>query len=79
MPDLCQLLREKEIAIERVRREIEALRLVSNLLYDEGDFTPNTLDSGLAREKASGVLRLVDERGESFIAVAGLVHTVRKA
>jgi hypothetical protein len=39
MRDLYQLLREKELAIIRIRQEIEALRSIIPLLADEGDAT----------------------------------------
>ena len=35
MKDIYQLLREKEADVERVRREIEAMRLTISLLEDE--------------------------------------------
>ena len=37
MKDIYELLRQKEVGIERVRKEIAALRLVAPLLSDEGD------------------------------------------
>jgi hypothetical protein len=44
MQDVYAVLREKELAIERVRREIEALRVVCQLLAkEEGDFRRNTM------------------------------------
>jgi len=35
--DIYQVLREKELVIERVRGEVEALRSVVHLLAEEGD------------------------------------------
>ncbi len=35
MKDACELLREKEAAVVRLRREIEALRCVIPLLLDD--------------------------------------------
>lgn len=37
MKDLYELLRQKEAAIERVRKEIAALQFVAPLLTDDGD------------------------------------------
>ena len=37
MKDIYQVLREKELAIERLRNEIAALRSVIPLLAEEGD------------------------------------------
>jgi len=65
MQDVYEVLREKEIAIERVRREIEAMRSVLHLLNDESDSTPNTLESG-SEEKAD----VVSSAGESEDALA---------
>lgn len=66
MQDVYEVLREKEIAIERVRREIEALRLALPLLNDEGDSTTNTLESGISEEKAE----VFSPAGESEDALA---------
>ena len=45
MRSIQEVLEEKSIAVERVRREIEALRLVAELLADEGE---STWSAGLA-------------------------------
>lgn len=45
MPHFDEVLKEKEVAIEKLRVEIDALRLVCPLLHDDGDFNP-TFDSG---------------------------------
>src|ERR1700751_1929767 len=37
MRDVYEVLRAKEILIDQLRREVEALRLVAPLLNDEGD------------------------------------------
>lgn len=66
MRDVYEVLREKETAIERVRREIEALRVVLHMLNDEGDSTPNTLKSSIREEKAD----VVSPVGESEDALA---------
>jgi hypothetical protein len=62
MRDLYSVLREKEIAIERLRREIEVLRSVCNSLFSEGDFRANILVSRLGREEETVDLELSGER-----------------
>lgn len=37
MKDAYEILRQREVAIERVRKEIAALRFVAPLLTDDGD------------------------------------------
>jgi hypothetical protein len=37
MKDIYEILRQKELAIERVRKEIAALQVVVSLLADDGD------------------------------------------
>ena len=37
MKDVYETLRQKEVAIERVRKEIAALQFVAPLLADDGD------------------------------------------
>jgi hypothetical protein len=66
MQDVYEVLREKEIAMERVRREIEAMRSVLHLLIDESDSTPITLESGISEEKAD----VVSSAGEGEDAIA---------
>ena len=48
MRDIQQLLREKEEAIEQVRREVEALRSVTPLLSESGIFIPQSFVYGKA-------------------------------
>lgn len=43
MKDLFQVLRQKELDIERVRKEIEALHFVIPLLAKEADWIENGL------------------------------------
>lgn len=43
MKDLFQVLRKKELDIERVRKEIEALHFVIPLLAEEADWIENGL------------------------------------
>jgi hypothetical protein len=56
MRDVYQVLKEKERAIERVRREIEALRLVSHLLADEEDLESNVSASGTGTDGRAGIV-----------------------
>ena len=48
MRNFHEVLREKKSAVERVRREVEALRLVIPLLSEEGDSRWNTAARALA-------------------------------
>ncbi len=50
MPQVWEVLRQKEIAVERVRREVEALRLVCPLLDDGLSSTLDNLQSSIERE-----------------------------
>ena len=45
MKDLSQVLRQKEMAIERVRNEIKALRFVIPLLAEDADLIERELAS----------------------------------
>ena len=77
MRDLYQVLTEKEIAIERLRREIQVLRSVRNSLYDEADFRPDTLGSRLGEEEETVDLRLSGERENALAQIRGrLVGTL---
>jgi hypothetical protein len=42
MKDLYQVLRQKELAMEQVRKEIEALRFVTPLLSEDTEADKNT-------------------------------------
>lgn len=80
MRDVYEVLREKEIAIERVRREIEALRSVCYLLCDEGDSTSHGFESGVERKEESDVLILAKERQDALAQIrARLVDTRPKS
>lgn len=52
MRDVYELLREKENALERVDREIEALRLVAPLLTDDTDTGPVLATAPAVRDVA---------------------------
>jgi hypothetical protein len=45
MKDLYQVLREKELDVERIRKEIEALRVVTSMLSEDSDADKNTKPS----------------------------------
>lgn len=67
--DVYEVLKEKEIAIKRVRREIEALSLVCHLLHLEGDSTADAVESGVEQEEKSYALRLAGEREEALARI----------
>ena len=48
MKDLYQVLRQKELALEQVRKEIEALRFVTPLLLEDTEADNNNRPSLLA-------------------------------
>ena len=60
MQDVYAVLKQKEIAIERVHREIEALRLVSHIMESEKNFGMDsiriTLESSIAAEEKTQVV-----------------------
>ena len=66
MRDVYAVLKEKEIAIERVRREIEALRLVCKMIESEKDSGVDsiriTLASSMEPEERTDVVSTVDEK-----------------
>lgn len=73
MPQVDEVLKEKQLAIERLTQEIEALRLVCPLLQDDVDFRSNNaephddssvirLGSGITFEKNPDILGPADER-----------------
>ena len=70
LQDIYELLREKEIALESVRQEVEALRLACPLLLDECD-TPRTSGAGLEQEQESNV---VVQRSDDRAASLALIH-----
>ena len=53
MKDLYQVLRQKELALEQVRKEIEALRFVTPLLSEDTEADNNTRTSLLAAPSQS--------------------------
>ena len=60
--NVYEVLKEKESAIERVRREVEALRLVSDLLVDQGDPKPNTFALGASPETNIDIVQPTKKR-----------------
>ena len=66
MRDVHKVLREKKTAIKRVRREIEALRLVCQMMESEKDSPVDsiriTLESSVEREEKTDVVSPADER-----------------
>ena len=53
MKDLYQVLRQKELAMEQVRKEIEALRFVTPLLSEDTEADKNSRPSLLASPSQS--------------------------
>lgn len=72
--DIYEVLKEKEIALARVRREVEALRLVCTLLCDEGDSTPITLKSAIKLREKREVVRRVDGRADERAAALAQIR-----
>ena len=71
MRHVYEVLKEKEIAIEQLRREIDALRFVCQMLHSDDDSTPDTSESGGERsnvelEEKTGLLRRADEKEVSL-------------
>jgi hypothetical protein len=65
--DIFEVLREKEAAIERVRREVKALRLVTPLLAHASPSIPQPAVSREARTEP------VSQEGEALRTVAPLL------
>jgi hypothetical protein len=68
MKDLSQVLSQKEMAIERVRKEIKALKLVIPLLAEDADW----IEHGLASSPSVSQLR-----GAGTAGVKGQPRTER--
>jgi hypothetical protein len=69
MRDVQEVLRAKESAVERVRREVEALRLVTLLLADDADGGWDTcLRSAVTAEETHKVASLCADETENFPA-----------
>jgi len=57
-----EVLSEKEMAIKRLRREIDALRLVCQMVHEEGDSSPNACDSRVEGEDDTEAVRRAHEK-----------------
>ena len=57
MKDLSQVLEQKKIELERVRREIKALRFVIPLLAEDEDWIEHGLTSPVLQFRESGPAR----------------------
>lgn len=69
MRDVQEVLRAKKSAVERVRREVEALRLVTLLLADDADSGWDTcLQSTVTAEETDKVVFLCADETEDFPA-----------
>lgn len=65
MRHVYEVLKEKEIAIERLRREIDALRFACQMLQGEDDSAPDDSHgehSSTELEDKTGLLARIDER-----------------
>ncbi len=75
MRNIYELLKEKETAVERVHREVEALRLACRLLHDEGELTPYAFEPGIEEENSDGSLLsgpgIVDSGGKGIEEPSG--------
>lgn len=70
MQDIYEVLREKEAAIEQVRREIEILRLACPLLADEADSAAMILSTGMELgEENNAAVRPSDESAAASIPI----------
>jgi hypothetical protein len=54
MKDLSQVLKQKKMDLERVRKEIEALQFVIPLLADDADWIENGLAAPLSASQVRG-------------------------
>jgi hypothetical protein len=69
MRDVQEVLRAKKSAVERVRREVEALRLVTLLLADEADSGWDIcLQSAVTAQETDKVASLCADETEDFPA-----------
>jgi hypothetical protein len=68
MRDVYEVLRAKEILIEQLRREIEALRLAAPLLSDDGDNGSHTDASANRTESDAQNVRSTERRGGTRLA-----------
>jgi hypothetical protein len=60
--DVYKVLKQKEIAIAQLRREIQALRVVCRMLQNEDDSIPHTIDSPTEQRDTTNVVGPVSER-----------------
>jgi len=87
VPHVYEVLKEKESAIEQLRQEIKALRLVCQILHDEGDSDPRTFESGIKppdiepegieRIQKADVVRPADEREASLARIRARLDDAR--
>lgn len=75
LQDIYEVLREKERAIERVRQEVEALRLACPLLLDENESLRITLSADVEpqqvepQQEGSVIVPASDESAASFAEI----------
>jgi hypothetical protein len=63
---IYKMLREKEVALQRVRREIEALRVACPLLCDESDFAPDVVEPRIQPEAKTAAVSVAYEADASL-------------
>lgn len=70
MRDIYEVLKEKEIELESIRQEIEALRRACPLLLDDGDPGATTFTADMASEEQGNVVPLpADESATGSLAL----------
>ncbi|HXJ86734.1 MAG TPA: hypothetical protein VMS18_07960 [Candidatus Binatia bacterium] len=71
VPHVYEVLREKEIAIERLREEIEALRLVCQMVHNEADSTADTFESEIqvTRGNHASAIRPTDDKAATLARI----------
>lgn len=72
MPHVHEVLSEKEISIDRLRREIDALRLVCDMLHEEGDADPTAFELAIEQSEGEGTtesIPLADEKEASLARI----------
>ena len=69
MLDLYEIVKEKETAIAQLRQEVEALRLVCQMLQDEDDSFPTTFDSSAADREGTSAPAPVNDREATLASI----------
>jgi hypothetical protein len=76
--DVYEVMKEKEIAIAQLRREVEALRLVCQMVQDQDDSVPNTLELCSERlEEHGDEHREIDNVASAVIEREAVLASIR--